>query len=84
VPNNEESSMVPVLAGLLFWALAWVLGLAAVSFSPIIVWPAATGDLLPFSSTALAWLEIFSLPGCILLGVTAFGACELGSQFLRA
>lgn len=83
VPNNKEPSMIPACAGLLLCALAGVLGVAAVAFSPIIIWPAAIDGLLPFSFTTTAWLEIASLPGCILLGMSAFGAGELGSSLVR-
>jgi hypothetical protein len=60
-----------------------VLGIGAVVLSPIIVWPAAVGGLLPFSFHATEWLEIISLPGCFVLGVMAFGAGSLGSELLE-
>jgi hypothetical protein len=75
--------MLPVCVGLLLMAIACVLGIGAVVLSPIIVWPAAVGGLLPFSFHATEWLEIISLPGCFILGVMAFGAGELGSELLE-
>ena len=82
MPDNEVPRMLPACIGLLLCAIACVFGIGAIALSPIIVWPAAVGGLLPFSFHATEWLEIVSLPGCFLLGVAAFGAGELGSELL--
>jgi hypothetical protein len=75
--------MVPVFTGVFLWTLACALGIGAVAISPIIVWPAAVGGLLPFSYTTLAWLDIASLPGCFLLGVAAVITSEVGSSLVE-
>jgi hypothetical protein len=83
VPDAEPNRGVKTAFGRFLCFIALLFSASALALSPVVVWPAAVGNLLPFAYTTTAWLEVASLPGCFLLAATAALAFELGDSYIE-